>query len=110
MILVKILHLKARWIIIGAVAVAISAFIANVFIPDAKLAPLVPMIVSVAVLAIILLCDKNDDENREWALSSWGFAKLILPLLAVGVLTAGFLLGSTHDGIELPGIIPNSLG
>ena len=62
--LVKILHLKARWIILGAVAVAISAFIANVFIPDAKLAPLVFMIVSVAVLAIILLCDKNDDENR----------------------------------------------
>ena len=106
--LVKILHLKARWIILGAVVVAISAFIANVFIPDAKLAPLVPMVVSVAVLAIVLLCDKNDDENREWVLSSWGFAKLILPLLAVGVLTAGFLLGSTHDGIELPGIIPNS--
>lgn len=107
-ILVKILHLKARWIILGAIAVAISAFLANVFIPDAKLAPLVPMVVSVAVLAIVLLCDKNDDENREWVLSSWGFAKLILPLLAVGVLTAGFLLGSTHDGIELPGIIPNS--
>lgn len=53
--LVKILHLKGRWIILGAVAVAISAFIANVFIPDAKLAPLVPMIVSVAVLAIVLL-------------------------------------------------------
>ena len=35
--LVKILHLKARWIILGAVAVAISAFVANVFIPDAKL-------------------------------------------------------------------------
>ncbi|MFG6410622.1 MAG: permease [Bacteroides acidifaciens] len=106
--LVKILHLKARWIILGAIAVAVSAFAANFFIPDAKLAPLVPMIVSVAVLAIILLCDKNDDENRDWALSSWGFAKLILPLLAVGVLTAGFLLGSTHDDIELPGIIPNS--
>lgn len=106
--LVKILHLKTRWIILGAIAVAVSAFLANVFIPDAKVAPLVPMIVSVVVLAIILLCDKNDDENREWALSSWGFAKLILPLLAVGVLTAGFLLGSTHDGIELPGIIPNS--
>ncbi len=41
-------------------------------------------------------------------MSSWGFAKLILPLLAAGVLTAGFLLGSTHDDIELPGIIPNS--
>ena len=107
-ILVKILHLKARWIILGAIVVALSAFLANVFIQNAKLAPLVPMIVSVAVLAILLLCDKNDDENREWALSSWGFAKLILPLLAVGVLTAGFLLGSTHDGMELPGIIPNS--
>ncbi len=106
--LVKILHLKARWIILGAVAVAISAFVADVFIPDAKIAPLVPMIVSVAVLAIVLLCDKNDDENREWVLSSWGFAKLILPLLAVGVVTAGFLLGSTHDGIELPGVIPDS--
>ncbi len=58
-ILVKILHLKARWIILGAVAVAISAFVANVFIPDAKLAPLVPMIVAVAVLAVILLCDKT---------------------------------------------------
>lgn len=107
-ILVKILHLKARWIILGAIAVAVSAFLADVFIPDAKLAPLLPMLVSVAVLAVVLLCDKRDDENREWALSSWGFAKLILPLLAVGVLTAGFLLGSSHDGIELPGIIPNS--
>lgn len=106
--LVKILHLKARWIILGAAAVAVSAFVADVFTPDAKLAPLVPMIVSVAVLAIVLLCDKNDDENREWILSSWGFAKLILPLLAVGVLTAGFLLGSTHDGIELPGVIHDS--
>ena len=107
-ILVKILHLRARWIILGAIAVAVSAFLANVFIPDAKSATLVPMIVSVAVLAIVLLFDKNDDENREWVLSSWGFAKLILPLLALGVLTAGFLLGSTHDGMELPGIIPDS--
>ena len=41
-------------------------------------------------------------------MSSWGFAKLILPLLAVGVVTAGFLLGSTHNGVEIPGIIPNS--
>lgn len=106
--LVNILHLKARWIILGAAAVAISAFAADAFISDAKLAPLVPMIVAVAVLATVLLCDKNNDENREWALSSCGFAKQILPLLAVGVLTAGFLLGSTHDGMELPGIIPDS--
>ena len=106
--LVTILHLKTRWIILGAIAVAVSAFVANNFIPDAKLAPLVPMIVSVVTLSIILLCDHGDNENREWVLSAWEFAKLILPLLAAGILTAGFLLGSTHDGIELPGIIPNS--
>jgi hypothetical protein len=29
-------------------------------------------------------------------MSTWGFAKQILPLLAVGVVTAGFLLGSTQ--------------
>jgi uncharacterized membrane protein YraQ (UPF0718 family) len=41
-------------------------------------------------------------------MSAWGFAKQIIPLLAVGVVTAGFLLGSTHDGVTIPGIIPNS--
>ena len=56
---------------------------------------------------MILLFDKRDDENREWAFSSWGFAKQILPLLAIGVVFAGFLLGSTHDDITIAGIIPN---
>jgi len=36
-----------------------------------------------------------------------GFAKQILPLLAIGVVTAGFLLGSTHDGKTIAGVIPN---
>ncbi len=31
----------------------------------------------------------------------------ILPLLAIGVVTAGFLLGSTQDGQTIAGIIPN---
>ena len=106
--LIKVLHLKASWVIVGAVATAASGFLAFAWLPDSKLAPLVPMLVAVAALAIILLFDKNDVENREWVLASWGFAKLILPLLAVGVVTAGFLLGSTHDGVEIPGIVPNS--
>jgi uncharacterized membrane protein YraQ (UPF0718 family) len=41
-------------------------------------------------------------------LSSWGFTKQIVPLLAIGVVIAGFLLGSTHDGATIPGVIPNS--
>ena len=42
-------------------------------------------------------------ELGEWVDSSWGFAKQILPLLLLGVLVAGFLLG--RPGSE--GIIPN---
>ena len=30
-----------------------------------------------------------------------------MPLLAIGVVIAGFLLGSTHDDVSIPGIIPN---
>lgn len=39
-------------------------------------------------------------ELREWTASSWEYAKMILPLLLVGVLAAGFLLGRPgHEGI-----------
>lgn len=106
--LIRILKLRALWVLLGAVATAVSVILANIFIDSAKLVPLMPMIVAIATLSVILLFDKRDEENREWALSSWGFAKQILPLLAIGVVTAGFLLGSTHDNTAIAGIIPNS--
>lgn len=106
--LVRILKLRLLWVSLGAVATAVATILANLFIENAKLVPLVPMLVAVASLSVILLFDKKDEENRDWALASWGFAKQILPLLAVGVVLAGFLLGSTHDDTALAGIIPNS--
>ncbi|MDD3908398.1 MAG: permease [Proteiniphilum sp.] len=30
-----------------------------------------------------------------------------MPLLAIGVVAAGFLLGSTHDNVAIPGVVPN---
>ena len=33
-----------------------------------------------------------------------------MPVLAVGVVTAGFLMGSTHDDVAFPGGIPNEWG
>ena len=105
--LVRVLKLKFAWVAAAAATTLLSAWLATVFIADAKLVPLVPMIVGIAALSIMLLCDKGDAENREWALSSWGFAKQIMPLLAIGVVTAGFLLGSTHDGEPIAGVIPN---
>lgn len=106
--LVKILKLRTLWVAIGAMATIVSTILANQFIDNAKMIPLVPMIVAITALSVILLFDKRDEENREWALSSWGFAKQIMPLLAIGVVTAGFLLGSTHDNTAVAGIIPNS--
>lgn len=105
--LVRVLKLKLAWVAAAAAATLLSAWLATAFIADAKLVPLVPMIVGIAALSVMLLCDKGDAENREWALSSWGFAKQIMPLLAIGVVTAGFLLGSTHDGETIAGVIPN---
>lgn len=105
--LVKVLKLLAMWVAAGAAVTGLSVVLANMFVTNAKFVPLVPMIVAIAALSVILLFDKRDEENREWAFASWGFAKQIMPLLAVGVVTAGFLLGSTHDNTAIAGIIPN---
>lgn len=107
--LVWILKLKVVWVLLGAIITASSAILSNSFIPNEKLIPLVPMLVAITCLSVVLLLDKNNEENRDWLFSSWGFAKQIMPLLAVGVVTAGFLLGSTHDDTSLAGIIPNEL-
>ncbi len=105
--LIKILKIKWQWVLAATVVTVISVVLSNTFIESAKLRPLVPMMTGIIALAVITLLDKNDEENREWTLSTWEFAKQILPLLAIGVVTAGFLLGSTHDGTSIAGIIPN---
>lgn len=96
--LVYILRIKWQHVLIAALATAISAFISS--------SPMIPVLVAIAGLSIITLIDKRDPENKEWTLSSWDFLKQILPLLAIGVLIAGFLLGSTHGETSMAGIIP----
>jgi len=105
--LIRILKIKWQWVLLAAIATGASALLSSNFIENAKLVPLIPMMVGIASLAIITLKDKTDDENKEWTVATWGFAKQILPLLAIGVVTAGFLLGSTHDGQTIAGVIPN---
>lgn len=107
MSLVYILKLPAWKVCLAAVLTGISALLAASLVADAKLVPLVPMLVAITALSAVLLTDARNEENRDWALSSWGFAKQILPLLAAGVLVAGFLLGSTHEETAIAGIIPN---
>lgn len=105
--LIRILKIKWQWVAAAAIVTAASAILSNNFIENAKLSPLVPMMVGIAALSVITLFDKRDEDNKEWTMSAWGFAKQILPLLAFGVVTAGFLLGSTHDGKTIAGVIPN---
>ncbi len=69
--------------------------------------PMIPMVIGIAGVSLVSLLDKGDLDNREWIISSWGFTKQIVPLLAIGVVIAGFLLGSTHDDTALRGIVPN---
>lgn len=105
--LIAILKIKWQWVLAGVLATGLSAFLAYQFVPNPKLVPLVPMIVGIAALSLVTLFDKRDAENKEWTLSACGFAKQIMPLLAIGVVTAGFLLGSTHEDTAIAGIIPN---
>jgi len=104
--LIKILKIKWQWVLSAGLAVIASAVLASHFIENAKMAPLVPMLVGIISLSIITIKDKNDSENREWTLATWDFTKQILPLLAIGIVAAGFLLGSTHDGKTIAGVIP----
>ena len=105
--LVKILKIKWQWVLVAIAVTVISVLLSNNFIENVKMRPLVPMVVGMAAISVITLLDRKDDENREWTLSSWGFAKQIIPLLGIGVVVAGFLLGSTHDGQSIPGVVPN---
>lgn len=52
------------------------------------------------ILAWMILKWFRKPELKEWTLSTWIFAKQIIPLLFAGVLVAGFLLGRPgHEGI-----------
>lgn len=105
--LIYILKIKWHWVVLAGLVTVASGILAPTLIPDSKLYPLIPMLVGIAALSVLMLLDKNNEDNREWTYATWGFAKQILPLLAVGVITAGFLLGSTHDDTSIAGVIPN---
>jgi uncharacterized protein len=96
--LIYVLKIKWQWVLAAAAATAVS----GILFPN----PLVPMVVAIAGLSIITLLDQQEPENKEWTISTWEFAKQIMPLLALGVIVAGFLLGSTHGDTQIPGIIP----
>jgi len=66
---------KAKWIISGSLIVILSFMVFGWF---------------------------NNEEKKEWMKESWSFAVQILPLLFMGVLAAGFLLGRPGHEALIP--------
>lgn len=90
-ILVVWLKMKAVKILLVGVPTLVIALL----FPDS---PVYAFTVGVVGLSIITSTSK--DESEEWFSASWGFAKQIMPLLLIGVLIAGLLLGRVgHEGL-----------
>jgi hypothetical protein len=83
------------WWKVAAAAVPVLA-LALVFPQYPQLA----FVAGIVGLAVIASTDKG--EGSDWFDASWGFAKQILPLLLIGVLVAGLLLGRPGE----QGLIP----
>jgi uncharacterized membrane protein YraQ (UPF0718 family) len=82
--------------------VAVSAIIIAILAFAVELPPMGLFLSGVVLLSIILATAENR-ETGEWLGESWWYAKMILPLLLIGVVIAGLLLG--RPGGE--GLIPS---
>jgi uncharacterized membrane protein YraQ (UPF0718 family) len=78
--------------------VALPTAALAVLFPDTPTLPFVA-----ATVGLSLVTSTSEGELGDWFAASWGFAKQILPLLLVGILVAGLLLG--RPGQE--GLIPS---
>lgn len=80
-------------VIVSAIAVAAAALIFPA-------QPLIAFVLAVFLLTLWLSFEKG--ELKDWLNSSWNFAKLIIPLLFLGVLIAGALLGRPGQEAWMP--------
>jgi uncharacterized membrane protein YraQ (UPF0718 family) len=71
--------------------------------------PLAPFVVAVAGLSLVTATERG--EGGDWFGAAWGFAKQILPLLLIGVVIAGLLLGRPgHEGLIPSGWVSRAVG
>jgi uncharacterized membrane protein YraQ (UPF0718 family) len=106
-----------KWLLTGGAALLLAGTLvawfglplARVVVPGVVVAgagagfasPTVPF--AAGALGLAAAASSRDGEPAEWFAASWAFAKQILPLLLLGVLAAGALLG--RPGEE--GLIPS---
>ncbi len=80
-------------VLLAGAVTAVAAFV----VPNPSI------VFGIGIIGLTLITMTGDDELKHWFDSSWTFAKQITPLLFIGVLTAGLLLG--RPGNE--GLIPS---
>ncbi len=117
---------SAKWLITGGFAVAFAVILFLWFglkpwkllaaaLPTALVAllfphePMIPF--AVGVVGLVAITGTSRGETRDWLDQTWGFAKQILPLLFIGVLIAGALLGRPgHEGLIPSGWVEGAVG
>lgn len=68
-------------------------------------------VVFLVVLLYTIIKWFQKTELKEWTVATWGFAKQIMPLLLLGVLVAGLLLGRPgHEGLIPSWVIKELVG
>ncbi|MBN1826645.1 MAG: permease [Candidatus Eisenbacteria bacterium] len=85
---------RRAWLVAAAATTGALAFLF-------RETPVIPF--AAGALALSVLTARGRGEASEWFGSAWGFAKQILPLLLLGVLVAGALLGRPNE----EGLIPS---
>ena len=111
---------RAKWMLTGLFAALLAVCLWRFFKVRAvwiAVAALPPILVALALpghpvaafaagsLGLAALTFAGGDELKNWRDQTWGFAKQILPLLFMGVLAAGFFLGSPEHADA--GVVPS---
>jgi uncharacterized protein len=64
-----------------------------------------------ATVGLSLSASRSPGEAGDWFYASWGFAKQIFPLLFIGILVAGLLLGRPgHEGLVPSAWVAGAVG
>ena len=116
----------SKWLITGFAALALGIMLTRWFavpwhkllwaaLPPVALALLAPqhpqLSFAAAIVGLSIVLATTEGESREWFASTWGFAKQIMPLLLLGVLISGLLLGRPgHEGLIPSGWISAWVG
>jgi len=83
--------------ILKVLAITVGVVIAGLAFPSQ---PLIAFVSGVVLISLFLAFEKG--ELNDWLGSTWDFAKLIIPLLFLGVMIAGALLGRPGNEAWIP--------